>query len=319
MNAKVFGLGLLASLSLLVACGSQGSQSTPVQMSTQTPSADTSNNDPWLQKPILNYLWLTAEPSFAAERQSLTEQLHLTPQELDQIAKIAQVEAKQTKQLEQARGTVDTRLSAQAVQTFNAQVLGTAAATDQQIKDLLGDRYDAFRQSIRTWWVSEQQRYTSVTEKFKAQSAVDTCYVYATQYIPVAAHGGASSRELSLPDKKIKFANEGWPGGYPNPPYYVNITRNSLSLTNVKVREVGPWNEDDNYWDAPSSRRIFNLPTCTPEAQAAFQNKYNGGKDQFGRLVSNPAGVDLSPAVASQIGMGTNVSSWVYVNYSRLP
>ncbi len=45
-----------------------------------------------------------------------------------------------------------------------------------------------------------------------------------------------------------------------------------------------------------------NLPRCKPEAQAAYFNNYNNGRDEFGRKVLNPAGVDLTPAVARRIG-----------------
>ncbi|MBT9260247.1 MAG: hypothetical protein KM310_10950 [Clostridiales bacterium] len=47
-----------------------------------------------------------------------------------------------------------------------------------------------------------------------------------------------------------------------------------------------------------------DLPLGKPEAQAAFYEGYNGGEDQFGRKVTNPAGIDLTPYVASQLGLG---------------
>ena len=91
----------------------------------------------------------------------------------------------------------------------------------------------------------------------------------------------------------------------------------------VPVREVGPWNEDDNYWDAANGynpRRLFrDLPLGMPEASAAYFRNYNGGKNQFGDKVLNPAGVDLTPYVASQLGLGAKQNAWVYVNYSDLP
>ncbi len=31
-----------------------------------------------------------------------------------------------------------------------------------------------------------------------------------------------------------------------------------------------------------------------PQAQAAYKDKFNGGMDQFGRQVANPAGIDLA-------------------------
>jgi hypothetical protein len=84
----------------------------------------------------------------------------------------------------------------------------------------------------------------------------------------------------------------------------------------VTVKDGGPWNLRDNYWRGGLARdRFSDLPRCVPEAQAAYQDGYNGGKDQFGRLVTNPAGVDVTPAVARELGLSTNRSAWVYVRF----
>ena len=61
------------------------------------------------------------------------------------------------------------------------------------------------------------------------------------------------------------------------------------------VWDVGPWNTRDDYWNPSSIRQNWQtLPQGLPEAQAAFQNGFNGGLDQFGRQVLNPAGIDLA-------------------------
>ncbi|WP_020388600.1 hypothetical protein [Kribbella catacumbae] len=61
------------------------------------------------------------------------------------------------------------------------------------------------------------------------------------------------------------------------------------------VWDVGPWNTKDDYWNPSATREMWkDLPQGRPEAQAAYQNGYNGGKDQFGRTVANPAGIDLA-------------------------
>jgi hypothetical protein len=59
------------------------------------------------------------------------------------------------------------------------------------------------------------------------------------------------------------------------------------------VWDVGPWNTHDDYWSAPRAQWP-DLPPGLPEAQAAYQNRYNGGLDQYGRTVLNPAGIDLA-------------------------
>jgi hypothetical protein len=58
------------------------------------------------------------------------------------------------------------------------------------------------------------------------------------------------------------------------------------------VWDVGPWNTRDSYWNDP--REWGGLPTGQPEAQAAYQSGYNGCRDQFGRVVRNPGGLDLA-------------------------
>lgn len=101
--------------------------------------------------------------------------------------------------------------------------------------------------------------------------------------------------------------------------YTVNIRypANGRTVSNVRVYDVGPWNTQDNYWKSP--RAIFNdLPQGLPEAQAAYQNGYNGGRDQSGRIVTNPAGIDLADGTFwDDLGMSGN--DWVEVTFNWQP
>ncbi|WP_163505614.1 SH3 domain-containing protein [Fodinicola acaciae] len=73
------------------------------------------------------------------------------------------------------------------------------------------------------------------------------------------------------------------------------------------VWDVGPWNTKDDYWNPSSTRQMWkDLPQGTPEAQAAYLNGYNGGKDQFGRRVLNPAGIDLADGTFYNVGLNDN-------------
>ena len=55
------------------------------------------------------------------------------------------------------------------------------------------------------------------------------------------------------------------------------------------VWDVGPWNTKDDYWNPSATREMWkDLPQGKPEAQAAYQDGYNGGKDQFGRTGREP-------------------------------
>jgi hypothetical protein len=79
------------------------------------------------------------------------------------------------------------------------------------------------------------------------------------------------------------------------------------------VWDVGPWNTRDNYWAA--NRETWpKLARGRPEAQAAFDDNFHGGKDQFGREVVNPAGLDLADGTIRD-GLGYSSSAWVNVTY----
>jgi len=172
-----------------------------------------------------------------------------------------------------------------------------------------------------------------------APSGFVTYRVYATQYAPLTN----GSYEVAVPDKCAKFAALGdsntlksfncAPGYSLGLDYRVVVTRDNGTSATIPVKDSGPWNIDDNYWDPPSGprpRRLFtDLPQGTPESQAAFSNGYNtqancknldgsgsgrtAGADQFGRCVLNPSAIDLSFAAASQLGMPG--SEWVTVSY----
>ena len=169
-----------------------------------------------------------------------------------------------------------------------------------------------------------------------------TYRVYGTQYAP----NTPGSVEAAVPDKCAKFAalknqsvlNQfGCPAGYRlDLDYRVVVTRDNGASATIPVKEVGPWNLDDNYWAGPGSTRprrsYTDLPRGVPEAQAAFYNGYNtvpncvslstgqpsgkpGGADQFGRCVLNPAGIDLSIEAAKLLGLGNLENSWLTVSF----
>ncbi len=80
------------------------------------------------------------------------------------------------------------------------------------------------------------------------------------------------------------------------------------------VWDIGPWNTHDDYWSTSAQRENWqDLPQGTPEAQAAYQNGYNGGLDQFGRTVLNPAGIDLADGTFADLGLSDN--GYVDVTY----
>jgi hypothetical protein len=80
------------------------------------------------------------------------------------------------------------------------------------------------------------------------------------------------------------------------------------------VWDVGPWNTKDDYWNPSATRQEFkDLARGLPEAQAAYLNGYNGGKDEGGRRVLNPAGIDLADGTFYNVGLNNN--GYVTVTY----
>jgi hypothetical protein len=170
-----------------------------------------------------------------------------------------------------------------------------------------------------------------------------TYRVFATQYQP---HDPASV-EVAVPDKCAKFAalrntgalsSQGCPAGYGlDLDYRVVVTLANGRSEVFPVKDVGPWNVDDNYWNpsaagSPRPRRLFrDLPTGTPEASAAFNSGYNtvanckdlaeqpttrtAGADQFGRCVLNPAGIDLSLKAAERLGLRPGENAFVNASF----
>jgi hypothetical protein len=81
------------------------------------------------------------------------------------------------------------------------------------------------------------------------------------------------------------------------------------------VWDVGPWNTRDDYWSPSGERQNWSdLPQGLPQAQAAKENGHNGGKDQFGRTVRNPAGIDLADGLFWD-ALGLTDNAWVTVEY----
>lgn len=91
--------------------------------------------------------------------------------------------------------------------------------------------------------------------------------------------------------------------------------RSAARCAYAPVWDVGPWNTRDDYWNPPNRREQWNvLAQGVPQAQAAHLLGFNDGRDQFGRKVLNPAGIDLSDAVFLDV-LGLDDNSWVTVDY----
>ncbi|MCC8244354.1 hypothetical protein [Saccharothrix luteola] len=97
--------------------------------------------------------------------------------------------------------------------------------------------------------------------------------------------------------------------------YSVRVCASNGRCEWAPVWDVGPWNTKDDYWNPSATREMWkDLPQGKPEAQAAYQDGYNGGKDQFGRTVANPAGIDLADGTFWD-GLKLTDNAWVTVTY----
>jgi hypothetical protein len=95
--------------------------------------------------------------------------------------------------------------------------------------------------------------------------------------------------------------------------YTVKVCAASGRCAWAPVWDVGPWNTRDDYWNTVR-QEWQDLPTGKPQAQAAYQDNYNEGRDQFGRDVANPAGIDLGDGTFWD-GLKLTGNAWVTVTY----
>jgi len=271
---------------------------------------------PWGQKPVLSYFALTA---------SLAEPMRkgagLAPAQFRKIQEIARNERQQLDALEKESLeiisnpalTLEQKRAAIVEIEYNQRVLDISQATQAQLKAVLGHpAYARLRRWMESRWSAERRLHGLAAP----QKAPRTFRVYATRYDSNGAY------TVALPDQCLKFANAGHhlcdKDGYMAGAGYAVFISYNKSVA-VSVGEAGPWNVDDNYWAKsgdPQPRRMFaDLPLGMPEAQAAYFDGYNGGLDQFGRLVTAPYGIDLARQVSIDIGLQPGNNDWVEVSF----
>ncbi|MCU1348239.1 MAG: hypothetical protein JWO56_1269 [Acidobacteria bacterium] len=128
-------------------------------------------------------------------------------------------------------------------------------------------------------------------DRFRSQSY--NALVYATREGLVG--GTCANGHIIVPDDHFVALPSGRAlssnGGYEK---QVRLTYGNRTVV-APVWDVGPWNSHDNYWE-PAVLRAFapTLPIGTPESWAAFYQGFNGGLNEKGRKVGNPAGIDLA-------------------------
>ncbi|OLT13396.1 hypothetical protein BJF78_03490 [Pseudonocardia sp. CNS-139] len=97
--------------------------------------------------------------------------------------------------------------------------------------------------------------------------------------------------------------------------YSVKVCAPTGRCAFAPVWDVGPWNTRDDYWNpGPTRQQWGDLPQGVPQAQAAHEGGYNGGRDQYNRRVANPAGIDLGDGMFWD-ALGLTGNAWVTVDY----
>ena len=259
------------------------------------------------EKPVISYLLSDPENvedfqrEFALSDGEMADVLDAVRRENEILA----VTFSRSERIVQAnRGLSDERVGEKiAASSFDESVRAAVAETKGEVKRILppGRRSD-LRMWVDARWQEEREELAEDPSALLTTSAVThgrTFRVYATQY------RGHTLREVALPHRKLKIL-----GGYK-----VRVRpAGSSDRAWVKVKEVGPWNTYDNWYARREYREMWkSLPRGLPEAQAAYFDNFHRGRDEFGRKVLNPAGIDLTPRFAREIGLRRYESAWVYV------
>jgi hypothetical protein len=245
------------------------------------------------EKPVLSFLL-----SDGRNIEEFQKQFGLSDEEVQEILAVVREEnGTLSKEYDESDQIVEANKDASeaeikhkiAASDFDEKVRQVVARTKSDVKKLLPtSRADDLGSWVDDQWQEESAHYMAASEAtYQASSTGYKCRVWMSYY------RGNTRYEVALPHKRIKFS-----GGKR---VRIKAVRTGTSAR-APVREAGPWNIRDNYWRASRHRSMWkDLPRCVPEAQAAFFRNYNRGEDQFGREVVNPAGIDITPAVARRM------------------
>jgi hypothetical protein len=145
------------------------------------------------------------------------------------------------------------------------------------------------------------------------QAAALTSHVYATRE-GLAGGTTANGHVITSRDHFVALPSRRGLASNGSGTYTVKVCTTSRCAFEP-VWDVGPWNTKDDYWNPSATRQMWtDLPQGKPEAQAAYQNGYNGGRDEFGRTVGNPAGIDLADGTFWD-ALGLTNNAWVDATY----
>ncbi|WP_034384811.1 hypothetical protein [Deinococcus sp. YIM 77859] len=101
--------------------------------------------DPWPQSPVLVRLFVLPSGREASRR--LSRDLALTPAQVAALRRLAQSEAASAQAGREVIGR-------QEAARLNARIAALRTEKDRKVRVLLGSKYPAFREWVRTWWAA---------------------------------------------------------------------------------------------------------------------------------------------------------------------
>jgi putative cell wall-binding protein len=257
-------------------------------------------------------------------RAALSERLHLSAEQSARLRQVgwdlfgAQNAIQKRSDLIAGSGGLTTteKKALIASSGYNRQLESTEDSGVARAAAAAGVSADTLTSAVDAVWQRDaaEHRLESALTDMKATAAsaagVGSFHVYGTWF---TADAGLDPFHVALPDKYLKYANNGYPNsgstarpsGYPSATYAVSLYWNGVhyglktpnsagtvytsphSIAYVKVLDVGPWNVDDDWWnsytDPVRPRRIgTKLPSGVsrlalgmPESQAAYFDHYN--------------------------------------------
>lgn len=262
MRQAQAALALGAACVALVATQSAVAAAPTISAQTLTRDAQAmqqwTSDENWFQE--LTYVFASGELAIQQQAAAVGKQAKLTSAQTTQVSAAVRAAWKRLMQLDPASvGSATTQPNLSGQRTV---LDGLRSA----LKQIAGSHYNALMaatdqayilMSNPTWL----RQHAITTRKLPAGYKL----VWATSFaIPNTSN---AARYVALPDAYLKFANLGWNSSIPSlyqpyylpltksgrsrPPYTVDIASPSgqIAASNVIISDVGPWSEDDNWWD----------------------------------------------------------------------
>lgn len=182
-----------------------------------------------------------------------------------------------------------------------------------QVRVTLVAAPDGTGPALRRLWLTADRGPTAATPAPTTTPAF-TSRVFATR-IGLVGNRTANGHEVAENDRFAALPSRRALSPRNTGDYTVRVCSTPTRCTWAPVWDLGPWNTTDDYWSPSETREAFgDLPRGRPEAEAAFTDDYNDGRDRSGRQVTNPAGIDLADGTfRDDLGMDDN--GWVTVTY----